>query len=299
MTVVSRTFSGTKTAFQTAIQSTPAVKPLFDGDIDNLIEAIAVAAEDAESTFWEMVAAEFSMSGYVTVHDARDTADTSCAQVITPINDLLTKLAAINGATHTPISWSGSPQNGQSLYAPFVRTVCDLLLDKTERMREVLGATADMSGYTAAVASLEDVFTWALAAFNKFGPYFPTPFTAFHSCATQAEYYEPTITAEVSGGKLLLTNTISPGTTEDIDGAVAHAFHTLASGDSILIESLDIVGYEKYVGLLGLTLDTGPVLDPMTLKLGTITLDTAAAIASGAGSVPGDCFKIRKLKNGA
>ena len=260
-----------KQSFQTGLQNSRLLRRLFNGELDDKINALKTRAQNIESMWWDMARTEFANKGYVTPHTARDAADTMCGGVVTLMNQILADIADITqySGSETTLSWTGLLKpfdaNLKSLYAPFVAEDCNTLLSKMEKLREMLQGVHDYPTYLTQIGSFADLYAWTVNEFSDYGPNFPTPLTDFYTNeGFTKDYLNPYVLVESYGASatppetttLRLINRVKEQSANigEVDAKWAsdtdHAFHTLVTGDLIYIARLNTENdlYSQYVG---------------------------------------------------
>ncbi len=293
-----------KKTFQSALTNSPAYKPLFNKELETKIGSLKDLAQRAEDQFWAMAGSEFKATGVINVpaHNARTASGAICAGAVMVMNDILSVMATVLGVSHTALVWATEGANPadyakRSLYAPAVADACDNIQAEVQKLREILESTFDLAAASNVLTSFSKLYDVSAAAFKNFGPNFPTVLTAFYSAKDATSYTLPTIGAKLDTNNLLLYNYYKEGASKDFDGHASDAFHHLIAADSILIEAMEIEGFEQFVGMPGLTLVNPVDLDPLTITSGSNSLGAnTPIIVSEPATTFGEIFRIRKIK---
>ena len=249
--------------------------------IESLCDWLEVNSAAADNHFYDGILADFRLTGAISAY-IRNTADAMC-DVEAVADQILQEFAEMLGQVHVPVDWSSNktaltPINSSYAAIRLKAIASDIITQ--------LNAPPPVTNRAAFDAARADLYAQASGIVNALGPKFASPLTAGYPNADAAM-----ITAEVdAGGDLILTQKEGDGTpTAWPTGA---AWHQVAVGDLIYIESLAVTGFEAFVGQ---TYEIGSLTGTGVMKMACGSAIIAPA-DSAVATEPGQIYRLRKVK---
>lgn len=251
--------------------------------IAEMCDWLLTTANAADNHFWDGIVAEFRVSGAISAY-IRNTSDAMC-DVEAVADQILQEFAEMLNQTHVPVDWASNktaltPANASYAGVRLKNVASDII--------EQLSAPPPVTNRTGFDAARDDLYAHASTIINALGPKFASPLTTGYPNADAAM-----ITAEVDGSGVLIL-TLKDASKTPTAWPVGAAWHQLAAGDMIYVETLAVTGFEAFVGQT-LEIDSFAGTDSQMMKFNT-GASLIAAEDSAFATLPGDVFRLRKVK---